>query len=45
VHHSTFQDRLTHAEHLLGRSVRTPQARLRLQLALMTKQLTEDQQM
>ncbi|MGW1622091.1 helix-turn-helix domain-containing protein [Streptomyces sp. NPDC002172] len=34
VHHSTLQDRLTHAEHLLGWSVRTPQGRFRLQLAL-----------
>lgn len=35
VHHSTLQDRLTHAETLLGRPVRTPQGRFRLQLALM----------
>ncbi|MEW1774310.1 helix-turn-helix domain-containing protein [Streptomyces sp. NPDC086777] len=34
VHHSTLQDRLTHAEHLLGWPVRTPQGRFRLQLAL-----------
>ncbi|MFJ5726736.1 helix-turn-helix domain-containing protein [Streptomyces paradoxus] len=34
VHHSTLQDRLTHAEHLLGWPLRTPQGRLRLQLAL-----------
>lgn len=34
VHHSTLQDRLTHAEALLGWPVRTPQGRLRLHLAL-----------
>ncbi|MFF4308825.1 helix-turn-helix domain-containing protein [Streptomyces sp. NPDC001507] len=34
VHHSTLQDRLTHAEQLLGWPVRTPQGRFRLQLAL-----------
>ncbi|MER5793954.1 helix-turn-helix domain-containing protein [Streptomyces sp. NPDC001980] len=34
VHHSTLQDRLTHAEHLLGWSVRSPQGRFRLHLAL-----------
>ncbi|SEP52720.1 helix-turn-helix domain-containing protein [Amycolatopsis saalfeldensis] len=34
LHHSTLQERLTHAEHLLGWPVRTPQGRLRLQLAL-----------
>jgi hypothetical protein len=34
VHHSTLQDRLTQAEHLLGWPLRTPQGRLRLQLAL-----------
>ncbi|MGW0331074.1 helix-turn-helix domain-containing protein [Streptomyces sp. NPDC003011] len=39
VHHSTLQDRLTHAEHLLGWPVRTPQGRLRLQLALMMRHL------
>ncbi|MCT9144698.1 helix-turn-helix domain-containing protein [Streptomyces violarus] len=39
VHHSTLQDRLTHAEHLLGWPVRTPQGRLRLQLALAMRRL------
>ena len=38
VHHSTLQDRLAHAEHLLGWPVRTPQGRLRLQLALAMRQ-------
>ncbi|WP_328477274.1 helix-turn-helix domain-containing protein [Streptomyces sp. NBC_00377] len=40
VHHSTLQDRLTHAEHLLGWPVRTPQGRLRLHLALTMRRLT-----
>jgi hypothetical protein len=39
VHHSTLQDRLTHAEHLLGWPVRTPQGRLRLHLALIMRRL------
>lgn len=39
VHHSTFQDRLTHAEHLLGWLLRTPQGRLRLHLALTMRHL------
>jgi hypothetical protein len=39
VHHSTFQDRLTHAEHLLGWPLRTPQGRLRLQLVLTMRRL------
>jgi hypothetical protein len=39
VHHSTLQDRLAHAEHLLGWPVRTPQGRLRLQLALTMRRL------
>jgi hypothetical protein len=39
VHHSTLQDRLTHAEHLLGWPLRTPQGRLRLHLALMMRHL------
>ncbi|MER7840776.1 helix-turn-helix domain-containing protein [Streptomyces sp. NPDC096040] len=43
VHHSTLQDRLTHAEHLLGWSVRTPQGRFRLQLALTMRQLMTNQ--
>ncbi|MFF4117165.1 helix-turn-helix domain-containing protein [Streptomyces sp. NPDC001714] len=43
VHHSTLQDRLTHAEHLLGWPVRTPQGRFRLQLALTMHHLMESQ--
>ncbi|MEU1101525.1 helix-turn-helix domain-containing protein [Streptomyces tibetensis] len=39
VHHSTLQERLAHAEHLLGWPVRTPQGRLRLQLALTMRRL------
>lgn len=39
VHHSTLQDRLTQAEHLLGWRLRTPQGRLRLQLALTMRRL------
>ena len=39
VHHSTLQDRLTHAEHLLGWPVRTPEGRLRLHLALTMRRL------
>ncbi|MFI6318232.1 helix-turn-helix domain-containing protein [Nonomuraea sp. NPDC050556] len=39
VHHSTLQDRLTHAEHLLGWTVRDPAGRLRLQLALLLRRL------
>ncbi|SFD78244.1 PucR C-terminal helix-turn-helix domain-containing protein [Klenkia taihuensis] len=34
LHHSTLQDRLQHAEQLLGWAVRDPAGRLRLQLAL-----------
>lgn len=34
LHHSTLQDRLQHAEHLLGWDLRDPAGRLRLQLAL-----------
>ncbi|WP_030041692.1 helix-turn-helix domain-containing protein, partial [Streptomyces resistomycificus] len=40
VHHSTLQDRLTHAEHLLGWPLRTPQGRLRLHLALTMRHLS-----
>ncbi|MFF8479954.1 helix-turn-helix domain-containing protein [Streptomyces antibioticus] len=40
VHHSTLQDRLVHAEQLLGWPVRTPQGRLRLHLALTMRRLT-----
>ncbi|MFF4272735.1 helix-turn-helix domain-containing protein [Streptomyces sp. NPDC001536] len=39
VHHSTLQDRLVHAEHLLGWPVRTPQGRFRMQLALTMRHL------
>jgi hypothetical protein len=39
VHHSTLQDRLAHAEHLLGWPVRTARGRLRLQLALAMRRL------
>ncbi|MFL6000248.1 MAG: helix-turn-helix domain-containing protein [Streptomyces sp.] len=39
VHHSTLQDRLSQAEHLLGWRLRTPQGRLRLQLALAMRHL------
>ena len=34
VHHSTLQERLGHVEHVLGWSIRDPQGRLRLQLAI-----------
>ncbi|GHH16976.1 hypothetical protein GCM10018780_59750 [Streptomyces lanatus] len=40
VHHSTLQERLAHAEHLLGWPLRTPQGRFRLGLALAMRQLT-----
>ncbi|MEU7319173.1 helix-turn-helix domain-containing protein [Streptomyces griseoviridis] len=40
VHHSTLQDRLTHAEQLLGWPLRTPEGRLRLHLALTMRHLT-----
>ena len=39
VHHSTLQDRIAHAEHLLGWNVREPHGRLRLQLALALRRL------
>ncbi|WP_425508543.1 helix-turn-helix domain-containing protein [Streptomyces roseirectus] len=39
VHHSTMQDRLAHAEGVLGWSVRTPPGRFRLQLALTMRRL------
>ncbi|MEV4889418.1 helix-turn-helix domain-containing protein [Nonomuraea sp. NPDC055795] len=39
VHHSTLQDRLAHAEHLLGWTIRDPEGRLRLQLALTLRRL------
>ncbi|MET8978263.1 helix-turn-helix domain-containing protein [Streptomyces sp. NPDC004539] len=40
VHHSTLQDRLAHAEQVLGWSVRMPPGRFRLQLALTMRRLT-----
>jgi PucR C-terminal helix-turn-helix domain len=39
VHHSTLQDRIIHAERLLGWPVREPQGRLRLYLALVLRRL------
>jgi len=39
LHHSTLQDRITHAEQLLGWNVREPRGRLRLQLALALRRL------
>jgi hypothetical protein len=39
VHHSTLQDRITQAEHLLGWAIRDPHGRLRLQLALTLRRL------
>jgi hypothetical protein len=39
LHHSTFQDRIAQAEHLLGWPVRDPHGRLRLQLALAIRRL------
>ncbi|GIH26466.1 hypothetical protein Aph01nite_47760 [Acrocarpospora phusangensis] len=39
LHHSTLQDRLTRAEHLLGWNLRDPQGRLRLQLAFALRRL------
>lgn len=43
VHHSTLQERLSHAEHLLGWPLRTPQGRFRLGLALALRQLVRNQ--
>ncbi|BCY10670.1 helix-turn-helix domain-containing protein [Actinoplanes sp. L3-i22] len=40
VHHSTLQERLSPFDHLLGWDFRTPQGRLRLQLALALHRLT-----
>jgi len=37
LHHSTLQDRLTHAQALLGWDLRHPQGQLRLQLALVLR--------
>ncbi|MFI7040989.1 helix-turn-helix domain-containing protein [Microbispora rosea] len=42
VHHSTLQDRLAHAEPLLGWTVRDPRGRLRLQLAFALRRLHRD---
>ncbi|BBH69177.1 hypothetical protein ACTI_58620 [Actinoplanes sp. OR16] len=39
LHHSTLQDRVAHAEHLLGWSVRDPHGLLRTQLALTLRRL------
>ncbi|WP_433383703.1 helix-turn-helix domain-containing protein [Actinoplanes sp. CA-142083] len=39
LHHSTLQDRIVAAEHLLGWPIREPQGRLRLQLALALRRL------
>ncbi|SDM29782.1 PucR C-terminal helix-turn-helix domain-containing protein [Streptomyces sp. cf386] len=39
IHHSTLQERLAHAEHLLGWPLRTPQGRFRLGLALTMRHL------
>ena len=44
VHHSTLQDRIANAEHLLGWNVREPQGRLRLQLALTLRRLHRHRQ-
>ncbi|MET9397139.1 helix-turn-helix domain-containing protein [Kitasatospora sp. NPDC002965] len=41
VHHSTLQQRLTQAEHLLGWDLHSPQGRLRLQLALTVRKLRQ----
>ena len=39
LHHSSFQDRISQAEHLLGWPIRDPHGRLRLQLALALRRL------
>jgi hypothetical protein len=39
VHHSTLQDRIVHAERLLGWPVREPQGQFRLHLALVLRRL------
>ena len=39
LHHSSFQDRIAQAEHLLGWPIRDPHGRLRLQLALALRRL------
>ncbi|MEU4564524.1 helix-turn-helix domain-containing protein [Actinoplanes sp. NPDC023936] len=42
LHHSTLQDRVAHAEHLLGWSVREPHGLLRAQLALVLRRLSRN---
>ncbi|MBX6385788.1 MAG: helix-turn-helix domain-containing protein, partial [Microbispora sp.] len=42
VHHSTLQDRIARAEHLLGWAVRDPRGRLRLRLAFALRRLHRD---
>jgi DNA-binding PucR family transcriptional regulator len=39
VHHSTLQERIAHAERLLGWPIRDPHGRHRLYLALMLRRL------
>ncbi|WP_229075847.1 helix-turn-helix domain-containing protein [Actinoplanes sp. DH11] len=39
LHHSSLQDRVAHAEHLLGWSLHEPHGRLRVQLALTLRRL------
>jgi DNA-binding PucR family transcriptional regulator len=39
VHHSTLQERITHAERLLGWPIRGPHGRQRLYLALALRRL------
>jgi DNA-binding PucR family transcriptional regulator len=39
LHHSTLQDRIVHIEHLLGWPVRSPDGKLRLQVALTLRRL------
>ncbi|MEU8240920.1 helix-turn-helix domain-containing protein [Actinoplanes missouriensis] len=42
LHHSTLQDRVAHAEHLLGWSIREPHGLLRTQLALVLRRLSRN---
>lgn len=39
IHHSTPQNRVTHAENVLGWPIRDPQGRFRLELALLLRRL------
>jgi hypothetical protein len=39
IHHSTLQERIVHAERLLGWSIRAPEGQLRLHLALILRRL------